>query len=112
MTDAAHDDETMADPTSLPPGDEGEEQWQPPPKLPPFAFALNFFLPGAGLLYLGKPLAALVNFLGALTIYVAVYFLLSRAAFDEWAPSVGLLVQGGSGLWAVMATNEINRRAG
>src|SRR5438552_3899785 len=53
-------------PTNQPPPDDPDDRpaspgWMPA-KHPAWAFALSFFFPGTGLVYLGKPLAGLVNF--------------------------------------------------
>jgi hypothetical protein len=91
------------------PDDVGEEQaeshsWMPA-KQPVWAFALNFFLPGAGLVYLGKPLAGMVNLIVVLALGTAIYFVLPRDVFERSAPWIGIAFQVSSGLWAQSIAN-------
>jgi TM2 domain-containing membrane protein YozV len=76
-----------------------------PPKQPVWAFALSFFLPGAGLLYLGKPLAGLANFIIVVELGAAIYMALPTDVFERCAPWIGIVFQVGSGLFAQSLAN-------
>jgi hypothetical protein len=77
----------------------GKGAWMPP-KQPAWAFALNFFLPGAGLVYLGRPLAGLANFLIVVVLGAAIYATLPPHVFERCAPWIGIVFQVGSGVFA------------
>jgi hypothetical protein len=92
---SADDDEIDNDVSD---GDHGGV-WMPP-KQPVWAFALSFFLPGAGLVYLRRPMSGLVNFLVVVFLGTFFYFLLPPAAFKRFAPVIGLCMQFASGVYA------------
>jgi hypothetical protein len=74
-------------------------------KSPLVAFTLSFFLPGAGLAYLGKWKWAIVNLAVVLLIGVAAAFILSDATFDQYIRYIAIGCAGGSGgLAQAMAT--------
>jgi hypothetical protein len=71
-----------------------------PPRHPAWAFALNFFLPGAGLVYLRRPLWGLVNFVTVVALATVIYWVLPLDVFERCAPWIGIVFQLGSGLLA------------
>ena len=79
-------------------------------KPPSWAFAINFFWPGAGLVYLGKPLWGLLNFIVVVAIAAAVWIALPNAEREKWTPWIGLLLSGGSGFLAHQIANQVNER--
>ncbi|HVC97210.1 MAG TPA: hypothetical protein VND64_26255 [Pirellulales bacterium] len=90
--------------TRQPPDDFHDDQpgapaWMPQ-KQPAWAFALNFFLPGAGLVYLRKPLWGLVNFVTVIGLAAVIYWVLPPDVFERCAPWIGIVFQVGSGLLA------------
>jgi len=69
----------------------------PDQKKKPFvAFTLSFFLPGAGLAYLGKWKWAIINFLVVLLVGVAAAFLLPEDRVDEYMQYLAIGCAGGS----------------
>jgi hypothetical protein len=80
-------------------GQTGAPTWMPP-KQPAWAFALNFFLPGAGLVYLRMPLWGLVNFVSVVALAAAFYWAIPPDLFERCAPWIGIAFQVGSGLLA------------
>jgi hypothetical protein len=66
-------------------------------KSPLLAFTLNFFLPGAGLWYLGKPAWGLVNLLAVLAVGVAAVFALPEETFERYIRFIASGCAGGSG---------------
>ncbi|HUY34771.1 MAG TPA: hypothetical protein VMV69_18645 [Pirellulales bacterium] len=93
------------------PGAHAAHAWMPP-KQPAWAFALNFFLPGAGLVYLGRPLWGLINFVTVVTLAAAIYGALPPDVFERCAPWIGIAFQVGSGLlaqWLAHAEQGVGR---
>lgn len=78
-------------------------------KPPEWAFAISFFWPGAGLVYLRKPLLGLLNFAGVIALAAAVWIALPDAKREKVAPWIGLLLCTGSGVWAYSVANRVNR---
>ncbi len=78
-------------------------------KSPLLAFTLNFFIPGAGLWYLGKPGWGGVNFLVVLAIGVAAAALLPEEAFDKYVRYLALACSAGSGGLAHALAQQKNR---
>jgi hypothetical protein len=68
------------------------------------AFTLSFFLPGAGLCYLGKWLWGMVNLLVVLGIGLAMVFLFN-GAFEPYIKSLSYGLAGGSGGLAMALAN-------
>ena len=66
-------------------------------KSPLLAFTLSFFLPGAGLAYLGKWKLGVINLVIVLGIGVAAAVILSEATFDQYIRYVAIGCAGGSG---------------
>jgi TM2 domain-containing membrane protein YozV len=66
-------------------------------KSPQLAFTLNFFLPGAGLLYLGKPAWAAMNFIGVLLIGCLLAFALPDELFENYSRYIAMGIAGGCG---------------
>jgi hypothetical protein len=111
----------MSNPTSPTPGDpttppqeaeadldENDSYIWLPPKQPAWAFALNFFFPGAGLIYLRKPLAGVANFVVVVAVFVAFYFAVDRERFERFSGSIGLAVFVLSGMLALwMAKSQL-----
>lgn len=79
-------------------------------KPPAWAFAINFFWPGAGLVYLGKPLWGALNFIVVVAIAAGLWIALPNAEREKWTPWIGLLLSGGSGLLAQSIAQRINER--
>ena len=69
-------------------------------KSPFLAFLLSFFLPGAGLAYLGFWKAALLNFILALAIGVILAFVLPDSTSGSYLRYVAFGLAGGSGAYA------------
>lgn len=89
--------------------DDDEPLEGPEFKSPEWAFAINFFWPGAGLVYLRKPLWGLLNFIVVVALAAAIWIALPDAKREKVAPWVGLLLCGGSGVWAYSVANRLNR---
>jgi hypothetical protein len=66
-------------------------------KSPLLAFTLSFFIPGAGLWYLGKPGWGLVNLFVVLAIGAAAVLILPGEAFEKYIRWVAVVCAGGSG---------------
>lgn len=79
-------------------------------KEPSWAFAINFFWPGAGLVYLRRPWLGLVNFAVVVTIAGAAWIALSPARREAAAPWIGLVLCGVSGFLAYQMANRANER--
>lgn len=79
-------------------------------KPPAWAFAINFFWPGAGLIYLGKPLWGALNFIVVVAIAAGLWIALPNAEREKWTPWIGLLLSGGSGLLAQSLAQRFNER--
>lgn len=77
---------------------------------PSWAFALNFFWPGAGFVYLRRPWLGLANFVAAISIAAAAWLALSDARRESAAPWIGLILCGGSAFLAYRMANEANER--
>lgn len=65
-------------------------------KSPLLAFTLSFLLPGAGLVYLGKPFWGMLNFLIVLVIGGLAYVLLDENAFAQTQRYLAFGCSGGS----------------
>lgn len=79
-------------------------------KKPFVAFLLNFLLPGAGLVYLGKWMWAFLNLGVVLLIGIAAAILLSDAVFDNYARFIAMGCSGGSGGFAHAMANQMNKQ--
>jgi hypothetical protein len=77
---------------------------------PEWAFAINFFWPGAGLIYLRKPLVGVLNFIIVVALAAAIWIALPDAKREKVAPWVGLILCGASGIWAYSAAQDFNDR--
>jgi hypothetical protein len=66
-------------------------------KSPLLALTLSFFLPGAGLAYLGKWKWGILNLVIVLGIGVAAALILSDATFDQYIRYIAIGCAGGSG---------------
>ncbi len=81
-------------------------------KKPLVAFTLSFFLPGAGLAYLGKWKWAAVN-LGAVALMgVLIAFFLPADVFDRSASVIAAALGAGSGALAQSLTVQMNKKNG
>jgi hypothetical protein len=72
------------------------------------AFTLNFFLPGAGLWYLGWPGLALVNLLFVLLVGIGAAVALPDDVFDRLRGGLSAGCSGGSGAVAMALANRRN----
>ena len=79
-------------------------------KSPILAFTLSFFLPGAGLGYLGKWKWAIVNFAVVLLICIAATFILSNEAFDQCSRYIAAGCAGVSGGLASAIAKQLNQK--
>lgn len=79
-------------------------------KEPSWAFALNFFWPGAGLVYLRRPWLGLVNFVAVVAIAAIVWIAMPEARREKTAPWIGLILCAGSAFLAYRMANEANER--
>lgn len=79
-------------------------------KEPSWAFALNFFWPGAGFVYLRRPWLGLANFFAVISIAAAAWLAMPDARRESAAPWIGLILCGGSGFLAYRMANEANER--
>ena len=78
----------------------------------PFAaFILSFFLPGAGLWYLGKRGWAIINLLVVLAIGMIAYLLLAEDIFDRYIRYLAIGCAGGSGGLAGALAEQMNKQA-
>ena len=78
-------------------------------KEPSWAFAINFFWPGAGLVYLRRPWLGLANFAIVVAIAAAAWIAMPDARRETAARWIGLALCGGSGFLAyrmALAANE------
>jgi hypothetical protein len=91
-------------------GDDDESLDGPEYRPPEWAFAISFFWPGAGLLYLRKPWLGLLNFAAVVAIAAAVWMALPVGKREKAAPWIGMLLCGASGVWAYSVATEINQR--
>lgn len=78
-------------------------------KKPFVAFLLSFFLPGAGLAYLGKWKSAAINMGIVLLIGVAAAFLLPDETLQRYGQYIVFGCSGGSGALAQAATTQMNQ---
>jgi hypothetical protein len=81
-------------------------------KKPIVAFLLSFFIPGAGLAYLGNWKGAFINFGIALLIGIVCAFLLPDEFFAHYGRYIGFGIAGGSGAFAQQKAIEFNQTAG
>ena len=79
-------------------------------KEPSWAFAINFFWPGAGLVYLRRPWLGLANFIAVVAIAAAAWIAMPEARREQAAPWIGLILCGGSGILAFRMANRANER--
>jgi len=82
-----------------------------PMKSPFLAFTLNFFLPGAGLWYLGRRGWAVVNLLAVLAVGVLAALALPEDVFDRNVGLLGAACGGGSGGLAMTLAQQRNQHA-
>jgi hypothetical protein len=80
-------------------------------KNPTVAFTLSFFLPGAGLWYLGLGGCALLNFLGVLTVGFVAALALPEDVFERSIGSLNAACGGGSGGLAMALAMKRNTDA-
>jgi hypothetical protein len=78
-------------------------------KRPWLAFTLSFFLPGAGLWYLGKWMWGCANLALVLAIGVIATFALSEEAFEKYIRILAVGCAGGSGGLAMAVAKEMNQ---
>ena len=101
-------------PSDLPPDeiDSGDDEPLDGPEFrpPEWAFAINFFWPGAGLIYLRKPLLGVLNFVIVVALAAAIWIALPDAKREKVAPWIGLTLCGASGIWAYSAAQDFNDR--
>jgi hypothetical protein len=81
-----------------------------PPKNATLAFTLNFFLPGAGLWYLGLFGWGLLNFLAVLGIGIVAALILPDDVFDRNIRILSVMCSSGSGGLAMAITQQRNLR--
>ena len=79
-------------------------------KSPMLAFTLNFFVPGAGLWYLGSWAWGLLNLLVVIAIGVTAAFALTDDTFDRIRGPLAAACAGGSGGLAMALVNQSNAR--
>jgi hypothetical protein len=79
-------------------------------KSPLLAFTLSFFLPGAGLWYLGRRGWAGVNLLAVLGVGVVAALVLPDDVFDRNVGLLGAACGGGSGGLAMTLAQQRNQR--
>lgn len=99
-------------PTHDGPQDGGDDEYEEGPEFrpPEWAFAINFFWPGAGLVYLRRPWAGLLNFIVVVALAAAIWVTLPKDKRERIAPWLGLIFCGASGIWAYSAAHEFNER--
>jgi hypothetical protein len=78
-------------------------------KSPLLAFTLSFFLPGAGLWYLGKWAWGFVNLAVVLVIGVVVAFTLSEEVLEQYIRYLSIACAGGSGGLAMAIAQQMNQ---
>ena len=79
-------------------------------KKPWLAFLLSFLLAGAGLWYLGRGWAGVVNLLLAIAIGVGCAVFMSQSMLDEWGPILGVTIPAVSGVIAQQRAMLQNKR--
>ncbi len=72
------------------------------------AFFLNFVLPGAGLLYLGRTVWGVANFCAVLVIGVVLVFSLPDGVFDAYSRYIAMGIAGGCGGLAMVLARQMN----
>lgn len=75
------------------------------------AFFLSFVLPGAGLLYLGKPKWAAANLAIVLLIGIVLALVLPTEIFDAYARYIAVGIAGGCGGLAMTLAKQMNSSA-
>ncbi len=80
-------------------------------KKPIVAFTLSFFLPGAGLAYLGKWKWGFINLGIVLLVGVAAAFLLSEETLHQYGRYIAIGCAGGSAGLAQALTTQMNQKA-
>jgi len=80
-------------------------------KKPIVAFTLSFFLPGAGLAYLGKWSWAFVNFGVVLLIGIAAAFFLSEETLEAYRRYIAIGCSSGSAGLAQAIATQMNQAA-
>jgi hypothetical protein len=78
-------------------------------KSPLLAFTLSFFVPGAGLWYLGKWAWGFVNLAVVLVIGVIAAVALSEEAFEKYIRHLAVGCGGGSGGLAMALAQQMNQ---
>jgi len=78
-------------------------------KRPWLAFTLSFFLPGAGLWYLGKWTWGLVNLAAVLAVGIIAACALSDEAFKKYIRVLAVACAGGSGGLALALAQQMNQ---
>ena len=79
-------------------------------KSPLLAFTLSFFLPGAGLCYLGKWGWGIVNLFTVLAIGATAALVLPNDRFDVIIRPLGIGCSGGSAGLAMALAQQINKK--
>jgi TM2 domain-containing membrane protein YozV len=79
-------------------------------KSPLLAFTLSFFLPGAGLWYLGKLAWGLVNLAVVLVIGVIAAVVLDEEVIERYIRYLAIGCAGGSGGLAMALAQQMNQR--
>lgn len=78
-------------------------------KLPLVAFLLNFFLPGAGFVYLGKWLYAVANFLAVILIGILLWIVVPEPLMERIRHHVASGIAGGCGGLAMVSAQQWNK---
>jgi hypothetical protein len=78
-------------------------------KSPSLAFTLSFFLPGAGLWYLGKWAWGFVNFAVVLALGVIAALALNEEAFAKYIHVLAIGCGSGSGGFAMALAQQMNQ---
>lgn len=79
-------------------------------KSPLLALTLSFFLPGAGLWYLGRWGWGFVNLVVVLAIGLIAVFVLAEGVFDQSIRYIAIGCSGGSGGLAMALAQQINQK--
>jgi hypothetical protein len=79
-------------------------------KRPLLAFALSFFLPGAGLCYLGMWKWGLVNLVAVLILGAVAVSVLDEATLDSYRRYIAIACSSGSAALAMHLTEQRNKR--
>ena len=77
---------------------------------PFLAFTLSFFLPGAGLWYLGRKGWAVINLVVVVAMGCIAAILLSEESFDKYIHYVAIGCAGGSGGVAMSLSQQRNQK--